>query len=417
MILLNYLFKLIIDCLYSLVLISNLVILVWRSIWDIQDLYLAENLFINYLITLLISYILMISIKIYQQYINQDLINFTNDHSFNQLKIKFIIFIFSFANINHWRAIWSLTDYLTEFDLYANISSSHKSNDSLVGHLIIGLLSILCLCSMKRINSLMGVPFQINDDSIEIALKIQPYNQLNDSIYNQLEKWQFFAYFLYEYITDFFTIEIWRSYWNFLDKYTGGDSSDSSAFFCLASGSLIYIIFYLLKTPINRFLLPLSGENCSILKKLILKIFFILIALISFISITNIWRALWILQTNYLYFGYTDNDKLIKLMISILWILTGTLVLFFINKLSVLLSRGNCKDDVYFLRNKLIISSPTGDLLIKNMDNKSKLKCFTELKNRIIEKDKFLNYFERQNSNKSYIGMISQQETNKKFII
>lgn len=166
------------DCIFSIFLVNSLVIFVWRIIWDTQDLYLKNRLYLNSLISLMISYFLLFIVKYIQineinskfsrsiSKLNNDNSTSSSNSSHNKKKIckkfslKIFILIFSFANINHWRAVWNFTLEYTEHSLH--------------GTLTIGALSILSLIAIKRVCALMSVPFQINKDCYQVAYQIQP---------------------------------------------------------------------------------------------------------------------------------------------------------------------------------------------------------------------------------------------------
>ena len=191
----NLFIKLLLDGCYSIFVITNIVVMVWRSIWDLEEYYLKDNLCLNYWISLLFSYFIIIIVKIaqrrfYRQFRkieNADYYAFksrfdpsdysvdydknknnrinTNDDLISNIELKIYIVLFAFANINHWRGIWFLTTYYTE--------------DSHYGIIWLAIVSFIGLWMIKRVNSLMATPFQINADCIEVAFKIQPENLLN----------------------------------------------------------------------------------------------------------------------------------------------------------------------------------------------------------------------------------------------
>jgi len=178
--------RIVFDCLFSILLINNLVIFVWRIIWDTQDLFLKDNVYLSSLISLAISYLLLFIVKYIQiseinSKFNKNIVKkqkqqlktlgSCNENQpaengpkqkkiFKKFSLKMLILVFSIANINHWRAVWYFTTECT--------------NNSLNGVLSIGLISILSLWSMKRVCALMSVPFQINKDCYQIAYQIQP---------------------------------------------------------------------------------------------------------------------------------------------------------------------------------------------------------------------------------------------------
>lgn len=184
--------KFLLDAFYSIFIICNLVIFVWRSIWDLQDYYLQDNLCLNYWISLLGSYSIIFFVKIFQRSFYKQILRthaavssisynkFANifdiddyidtnntDYSYlvGKYELKLYILLFAVANINHWRGIWSLTLYYTDNSYFAIFW--------------IAFLSFAILIFIKRINSLLSVPFQINNDCIEVSFKIQPDNIMN----------------------------------------------------------------------------------------------------------------------------------------------------------------------------------------------------------------------------------------------
>ena len=157
------------------------------------------------------------------------------------------------------------------------------------------------------------------------------------------------------------TIQIWRSYWSLLDKYLFASNQLYSALICLLSGTLIYSIVYLLKDMLNKHLSQNhEQESKSSIKTL--KLFFTyyeklvllrVFIIINFIAVIHIWRGLWNLQTLAI---YNDEQKVpLKIVICSVCIILSLIVLLFMNRVSAILSRGNCKDELFFLKEKYII--------------------------------------------------------------
>jgi hypothetical protein len=160
------------DIIFS-IFVNNLGIFIWRIIWDTQDLYLKSNIYFNSIVSLIIAYILIIVVKCIQ--INEINLKFQNnlfleinknDNDINNInrwsnfKLKSIILVISFANINHWRCLWNFTIEYT--------------NKSVVGILTIAIISFLTLILLSRLCSLVSLPFQFNHDCYEVAYQIQP---------------------------------------------------------------------------------------------------------------------------------------------------------------------------------------------------------------------------------------------------
>ena len=179
-----FLFNIGFDSFYSVFLICNIVVFVWRIIWDTQDLYLKSNLIINSILSVVIFTILMVIVK-YKQiksletkyakkygYLNHksECSNMKNNGDENEidkkkknrwfynLKLKMFILIFAFANINHWRGVWNFTIYYT--------------NESVIGIFTIGIISFVSLIAMKRFCALTSVPFVFSKDSKQSAYQI-----------------------------------------------------------------------------------------------------------------------------------------------------------------------------------------------------------------------------------------------------
>ena len=162
--------NLIFDFVFSIFLANNLAIFVWRIIWDTQDLYLKSNVYFNSIISLLIAYSLIIVIKCIQ--INE--LNFefhrhavlesqsvdAQNNTMHKFKLRMFILLISIANINHCRSLWNFT---TEY-----------TYNSVNGLLTIGALSLLILLCLKRLCATISSPFQIAQDSYEVAFQIRP---------------------------------------------------------------------------------------------------------------------------------------------------------------------------------------------------------------------------------------------------
>ena len=181
-----FLFNIGFDSFFSVFFINNLVVFVWRIIWDTQDLYLRSNLFINSILSVVIFTILMVIVKYKQiksletKYTKKygvlkhkpECSNMNNNNNsdekkidkkkknrwFYNLKLKIFILIFAFANINHWRGVWNFTIYYT--------------NESVIGIFTIGIISFVSLIAMKRFCALTSVPFMFSKDSKQSAYQI-----------------------------------------------------------------------------------------------------------------------------------------------------------------------------------------------------------------------------------------------------
>jgi high-affinity Fe2+/Pb2+ permease len=158
-----------------------------------------------------------------------------------------------------------------------------------------------------------------------------------------------------------FTIELWRSYWLLLDIYLFPKHQLYSSLICLSSGILVYSIVYLLKEILNKYLCENhEKESQSSIKdfkmffanfqKLILLRLFIIV---NFLAVIHIWRGLWLLQTLLVY--RDDQVLLVRIIICFSCIFISLILLLCINRVSAILSRGNCKDELFFLKDKYII--------------------------------------------------------------
>ncbi len=170
------------DTIFSVFIITNLVVLFWRIIWDVQDIYLNEsNAVLNSFISITIYFVLIFFVKLLQfnsvsppieleQNITKNNVNKSLVH---KLKTKLFILVFAFANINNWRGIWYLTGYYT--------------SNSIVGVFTIGSLSLLSLIAMKRVCVLISVPFLLNKDSKQAAYQLHA-STFKDIDYLNLEE-------------------------------------------------------------------------------------------------------------------------------------------------------------------------------------------------------------------------------------
>jgi hypothetical protein len=171
----NTLFMLTFDCLFSTFLVLNLVVLVWRVIWDTQDLYLNNRPYLNAITSILVSFVIIFFIK-YKQFESFKQNRYKNKSNWLiKSQIKLFIIIFAFANINHWRGIWYFTIIYT--------------NQSVIGIFSIGTLSICCLIVMNRLCVLMSVPFILNKDCMQVAYQVSPTSSKTDN-YLKLEDYR-----------------------------------------------------------------------------------------------------------------------------------------------------------------------------------------------------------------------------------
>ncbi len=185
-------FNLFFDAFYSILVVNNLDIFIWRIIWDTQDLYLhLIDIYYNSIISLIIAYILIfivkciqineINVKFRQIYIERLAGKYNSDSNTKMadnhtpramLRNKLLILIISLANINHWRCLW-------------NISTEYTQN-SLRGIITIALVTFLIMGCMNRVCCLVSSPFQLGQDSYNAAFGIQPASA-NHNYYLSLE--------------------------------------------------------------------------------------------------------------------------------------------------------------------------------------------------------------------------------------
>jgi hypothetical protein len=181
-------FNLFFDAFFSILVVNNLDIFIWRIIWDTQDLYLhLIDIYYNSIISLFIAYVLIFIVKCIQineihvrfQHMYADRLagassteNTSSQTLRTKLRIKLLTLIISVANINHWRCLWYI--------------STEYTQNSFGGILTIGAVTFLIMSCMSRVCCLVSSPFQIGKDSYNAAFGIQPASA-NHNYYLSLE--------------------------------------------------------------------------------------------------------------------------------------------------------------------------------------------------------------------------------------
>ncbi|CAF0709202.1 unnamed protein product [Brachionus calyciflorus] len=437
----RYLFMLGFDCLFSIFLVLNLVIFIWRIIWDYQDLYYKNSIkdiaiqrqCISSIISVLGSFLLMFYVKKKQVQSLLDENLHKNKKWQHKAKIKFFIILFSFANINQWRGVWNLTLLITD--------------NSVIGIFTIGILSICGLMFMNRFCALISVPYILNKDCAQLAYQINPssnksnnYLKLDD--YNiRMTRWLFMLNFILEYFADIFTIQSWRGLWHLMDVYVypqNESASDevnftnhkNSANVSLIIGLSLYILLHMLNKPINKYsskkeftneienlnqtenLINTDERENYEKHKLTIKnrILLYIIFFAGFISTVNTWRALWMYQTAYLYpqiFHFTniiknhgDYDELIltsedinNSILNLFYLTVSLSLLWLLHLTSAILSRASCEDDYFTAKNNFILKHNNFKSFIqKRFKKKDCLRSF-KLKEIINYKHLFNKYY------------------------
>ena len=157
------------DFFFSNLVILNLVVFVWRIIWDTQDIYLKSNVCLNSMISITSSLIILVLVKIKQMKNAKHFSLMNNEENADPYyiknqkyspQLKIFILIFSFANINLWRGFWNFTLFYT--------------NESMMGILMIGIISLLALIAMNRVCALVSVPYIYAKDTCNTAYQIDP---------------------------------------------------------------------------------------------------------------------------------------------------------------------------------------------------------------------------------------------------
>jgi hypothetical protein len=146
---------------------------------------------------------------------------------------------------------------------------------------------------------------------------------------------------MYEYFSDFCTIQVWRSFWVVQDFYLFPENAQLSAVLSLTYGIVIYVLLYTSNKHVNKLLV--KRPNFMVVR---------LVILIGFTGSASIWRALWMLQFAYTYpTGSSENKKLIICLISLI---VASIIIFLTKNGSCTLSRSCCKDDIYFAKKNYI---------------------------------------------------------------
>jgi hypothetical protein len=367
-----YLFRILTDCIFSVFVVTNLVAFIWRIIWDTQDIYVEfsslRSKLINAVVSLIISYIFIFYIR-YTQI--TDIISTDNSKSLKKpsvwknYKIKFLIILFAFANVNFWRGVWNFTIYY--------------SQESVLGIFTIGISSFLTLIYMQRVCAMTSVPFTINRDSKESIYDIVCASNKNyDSLFNfdrssndAPDMWIMGYYILLEHLADLFTVQTWRSLWFFQDKYLFPDNQTNSAYASLSSGIFIYLILYIFNQKINDLMVNYAQnyehhskeESRSIketlfkhiINKIIYKLLIYLVFIMSFVSTVNCWRGLWILQLEYCYPKFFSSGLMNQIILNVIYCFVFLAFLCSINLTSTLLPRSNCKDSYFTIKDNLLV--------------------------------------------------------------
>lgn len=385
------------DFIFANFLICNLVCVVWRIIWDTQDLYLKSNLLLNSIISILIYFACMLVIKYEQiQSIQKD----KTEHGCSakvkrggprpnwkkKFKLKMFLLLFSFAIINHWRGIWNFTVFYT--------------NESVMGIFTVGAVSFLGLIAMKRMCILTTAPFLLDKDSKKTAFKLDTnsrnliYNlSLDQELNENTISWWMMSETCKEYLSDLFGIQAWRSLWYLEDKYIYPENSITSASISLLIGLLIYAILYIFNEKLNKFI----SSNCEInpvdyssqtqstnesnrltrTSKLIFNVTFIL----SFISTVNVWRGFWMLQLDFCYPVLIESPILNQMALNLVYMILSLIVFWYLDMTSALLSRSNVQDSFFTVEGNCVITKKNFKLLKQKKCKFSTDRFSTDYKN------------------------------------
>jgi hypothetical protein len=371
-----YLFRILTDCIFSVFVVTNLVAFIWRIIWDTQDIYVEvsslQSKLINATLSLIISYAIIFYIR-YTQI--ADIISTDNSKSLQRAsvwknyKIKFLIILFAFANVNLWRGVWNFTIYY--------------SQESVLGIFTIGISSFFTLIYMQRVCVMTSVPYTINEDSKETIYHIVCASNKNyDSLFNFdrssnniPDMWIMGYYILLEHLADLFTVQTWRSLWFFQDKYLFPDNQTNSAYASLSSGIFIYLILYIFNQKINDLMVNYaqnyehhSKEETRTIKetflkhiihKVIYKLLIYLVFIMSFVSTVNCWRGLWMLQLEYCYPKIFSSKLTNQIILNAIYCFVFLAFLCSINLTSTLLPRSNCKDSYFTIQDNVLVKQNT----------------------------------------------------------
>ncbi len=161
---------------------------------------------------------------------------------------------------------------------------------------------------------------------------------------NYLAGWQVFVSFLHEYISDFCTIQIWRSFWTLQDLYIYPENPDKriSGLVSLLFGIAVYVLFYVSNKHINKVLV--KSYNLMFVR---------FVNCVCLMGIVSVWRGLWLLQFEYTYPMHSSANM--KILICFITLIVASILIFLTNHGSATLSRSCCKDDLFFVEKKFLV--------------------------------------------------------------
>ena len=155
-----YKFSLVVlDIIFSCLIIAPAVIGYWRGSWCLSDVYIFPNDFkVNLIVSGLIGFIVQILLTLSQDYLQKNI---------NPKKLNIIIYylisrvytyLYGLACINMWRAVWKALDFYcgTQF----------------LQVLVPTTISFVAISCMKSIKTLSSTPFTIALDSYDNFFQI-----------------------------------------------------------------------------------------------------------------------------------------------------------------------------------------------------------------------------------------------------
>ncbi|XP_076060917.1 transmembrane protein fuseless [Oratosquilla oratoria] len=266
----------VLDSLFSILVVSPLVVGYWRGTWQLMDIYLLPG---NKAMSVWTSLAIGLFCGLFFCFLHEPMTRCFDHERRPQLHLlmaRLYTFVFCVGCVNHWRGVWAAWDLYTGTSWQSGVTSAG-----------IGLLT-LGIC--RGLKNILAPPFVIIPD--------HPRGYFDFPTMFEAKKDRCFYFVLDTLFTvvlvSSLVVFVWRGAWVALDDLLFPDNTLYSAWGSMVLGLAVVVVVFMAQLAMIPCLRRLSKGVCKVLVEDIYHT-------ICFVGAINIWRGVWNLLNIYLF--------------------------------------------------------------------------------------------------------------------
>ncbi|XP_031335025.1 uncharacterized protein LOC116164911 isoform X3 [Photinus pyralis] len=270
----HYALLVVLDTLFSAIVISPAVVGYWRSIWELMELYVyPQNSVISAIISTAIGIVGHLVLTVCQHGFSKHFHPDTSRILYYAFSRLYTV-CFAFICVNGWRGPWLLLDLYTEMELTTIVLTT--------------CIGVVALTALRALRNISATPFSIVTDQVKGYFEV--VTMFRVSIEEKTTLYVLDCLFSV-FIIGTLVVFVWRGAWVLVDIYLFPENEYWSAWGSLVLGYTIVAIAFLLQ-PMMRWI---CDRISGLLRLLVADVFLFF----SFVGTVNVWRGIWNLLNLY----------------------------------------------------------------------------------------------------------------------